>query len=144
MDIFAGDFTDGITEGFKTADLYGDVTTSPFNMSTESSRDSKRNFRTVTCLFTVRMADRIIERIILSVNPSVKVNICPLCQLCSSSFQSQLSPTANNQPKKKNFPSSQHNKLYFLKFCGYNICILIYRRILSVFVSNSIFLNFNI
>ena len=101
MDIFAGDFTDGITEGFKTADLYGDVTTSPFNMSTESSRDSKRNFRTVTCLFTVRMADRIIERIILSVNPSVKVNICPLCQLCSSSFQSQLSPTANNQPKKK-------------------------------------------
>jgi hypothetical protein len=31
-----------------------------------------------------------------------------------------------------------------LKFCGHNIRVLIYRRILSVFVSNSIFLNFNI
>jgi hypothetical protein len=31
-----------------------------------------------------------------------------------------------------------------LKFCGHSIHVLIYQRILSVFVSNSIFLNFNI
>jgi hypothetical protein len=49
VDVFAGDFTDGITEGFKTADPYGDVTASQFNMPTESPRDSKRNFHTVTC-----------------------------------------------------------------------------------------------
>ena len=49
-----------------------------------------------------------------------------------------------NHPKKKKSTSSQHNKLYFLKFCGHNICVLIYRQILSIFVSNSIFLNFNI
>ena len=42
-------------------------------------------------------------------------------------------------PPKQKSPSSQHNKLYFLKFCGHNICILIYRQILSIFVSNSIF-----
>ena len=47
-------------------------------------------------------------------------------------------------PSKKKSPSSQHKKSYFLKFCGHNIRILIYRWILSVFVSNSIFLNFNI
>ena len=40
--------------------------------------------------------------------------------------------------------SYQHNKLYFLKFCGHSIRVLIYRRILSIFVSNYIFLNFNI
>jgi len=44
-----GDFTDGITEGFKMADPYGDVTDSPFNMPTKSPRDAKRNFRIVTC-----------------------------------------------------------------------------------------------
>ena len=49
VDVFAGDFTDGITEGFKTADPYGDVTASQFNMPTESPRDSKRNFHIVTC-----------------------------------------------------------------------------------------------
>jgi hypothetical protein len=31
-----------------------------------------------------------------------------------------------------------------LKFCGHNICVLSYRWILSVFISNSIFWNFNI
>jgi len=41
MEVFVGDFTDGITERFKTADPYCDVTDSPFNMPTESSRDSK-------------------------------------------------------------------------------------------------------
>jgi hypothetical protein len=64
-----------------------------------------------------------------------------------SSSLSQLSPSANNQPPlhpQKKSSSYQHNKLYFLKFCGHSIRVLIYRRILSIFVSNSIFLNFNI
>jgi hypothetical protein len=48
-------------------------------------------------------------------------------------------------PLKQKSPSSQHNKLlYFLKFCGHSIHVLIYQWILSIFVSNSIFLNFNI
>jgi hypothetical protein len=34
VEVFAGDFTDGITEGFKTAAPYGDVTDSPFEMPT--------------------------------------------------------------------------------------------------------------
>jgi hypothetical protein len=37
--VFAGDFTDGITEGFKTAALNVDVTNSPIEMLTESPRD---------------------------------------------------------------------------------------------------------
>jgi hypothetical protein len=49
VEVFEGDFTDRITDGFKMAAPYGDVTDSPFNMPKESPRDSKRNFRTVTC-----------------------------------------------------------------------------------------------
>jgi hypothetical protein len=41
MEVFAGDFSNGITKGFKTADPYDDVTDSSFNMPTESLRDSK-------------------------------------------------------------------------------------------------------
>jgi hypothetical protein len=44
-------FSNGITEGFKTAAPYGDVTGSPFKMPTELPRDSKRQIRTVTCPF---------------------------------------------------------------------------------------------
>ena len=68
----------------------------------------------------------------------------PLLPYFSFFFPIQLSHTANNQPPQKKSPSSQHNKSYFLKFCGHNIHVLIYRWILSVFESNSIFLNFNI
>ena len=49
MEVFTGDFTDGITEGFKTAAPYGDVTVSPFEMSTELPRDSNQNLRTMMC-----------------------------------------------------------------------------------------------
>jgi len=83
------------------------------------------------------------------VNPSTKVNICPLCRPSPLLFLLLL-PHPNSpllqttSPQKKKSLSSQHNKSYFLKFCGHNICVLIYRWILSVFVSNSIFLNFNI
>jgi hypothetical protein len=86
-----------------------------------------------------------------SVKPSEKVNICPLYRPSSPLFLLLLpnpnSPhlqTTSPPPPKQKSPSYQHNKLYSLKFCGHNIHILIYRRILSIFVSNSIFLNFNI
>jgi hypothetical protein len=49
VEVFAGDLTSGITKGFKTAALYGDVTDSPFELPMESSRDSNQNLRTVTC-----------------------------------------------------------------------------------------------
>ena len=39
VEVFAGDFCDGITEGFKMAALYGEMTGSPFKMLTELSRD---------------------------------------------------------------------------------------------------------
>ena len=48
VEVFTGDFTDGITEGFKTATSYGDVTDSLFELLTKSPRDSNRNLRTVT------------------------------------------------------------------------------------------------
>jgi hypothetical protein len=40
VEVFAGDFTNGITKGFKTAAPYVDVTDSPFEMPMESPRDS--------------------------------------------------------------------------------------------------------
>jgi len=49
VEVFAGDFTNRITEGFKMAALYGDVTDSPFEMPMESPRDSNRNLHIVTC-----------------------------------------------------------------------------------------------
>jgi hypothetical protein len=128
-------FTDGMTDEICRIKKKDDSLTWMFLqviLPTESPRNSKRQIRMVTwplhrltcrrnhrgiqseisvqwrALFTVRMADGITYGIILSVNPSAKVNICPLCRLCSSSSQSQLSPTANNQPppqkKKKNLP----------------------------------------
>jgi len=48
VEVFAGDFTDGITEGFKPAAPYSDVTDSPSELPTESPRDSNRDFCTVT------------------------------------------------------------------------------------------------
>ena len=49
VEVFGGDFTDGLTEGFKTTAPYGDVIDSPFEMPTESLRDLNRNLRIVTC-----------------------------------------------------------------------------------------------
>ena len=49
MEVFAGDFTGEITEGFKTVASYGDGTDLPLEMSTKSPRDSNQNLRTVTC-----------------------------------------------------------------------------------------------
>ena len=87
-----------------------------------------------------------------SVKPSEKFNICHVCQPSPPLFllllpnlnSPHLQTTSPPSPPKQKSPSSQHNKLYFLKFCGHSIRVLFYRRILSIFVSNSIFLNFNV
>jgi len=118
---------DGVTDGFEMADPYDDVSIFPLESSTVSPTD------------------------IPSGKPSVKVNICPLHRPSPPLFLLLLpnpnSPhlqTTSPPPPKQKSPSYQHNKLYFLKFCGHSICVLIYRRILSIFVNNSFFLNFNI
>jgi hypothetical protein len=36
MEVFAGDFTDGMTEGFKPGSLYSDVTNSPSELLMEA------------------------------------------------------------------------------------------------------------
>ena len=119
--------TDGLTEGFEMADPYGDVSMFPSESQTWSPTEYP------------------------SVNPSRKVNIWqlwrptpPLFLLLLSNPNSPHLQTTSPPPPKKKSSSYQHNKLYFLKFCGHSIRVLIYRRILSIFVSNSFFLNFNI
>jgi hypothetical protein len=100
--------------------------------------------------FTVRIADESADRSSPSVIPSVKVNIWSLCRPSPPLFLHLLphpnSPLPNFKqpaPPNKNYPSSQHKSCFF-KFCGHSIRVLIYRRILLFFVSNSIFFNFNI
>jgi hypothetical protein len=48
VEVFAGDFTDGITEGFKLVAPYNDVIDSSSELLTESPRDSNRDLHTVT------------------------------------------------------------------------------------------------
>ena len=141
-------------------------------LPTDSQRDSNRQIHTVTwpihCLncrwnhlgiqtgisiqwcdrFTIKMVGGITDRSSPSVIPSAKVNIWPICRPFPSLFllllphpNSLLLQTTSPPPKKKKSPFSLHK---FFKFCGHNIRVLIYQQILSVFVSNSIFLNFNI
>jgi hypothetical protein len=69
----------------------------------------------------------------LSVKPSEKVNICQLCRPSPPLFLLLLpnpnSPhlqTTSPPPPKQKSPSYQHNKLYFLKFYGHSIRVLIY------------------
>jgi len=133
------------------ADPCGDVIGSPLEMPTESPRDSKWQIRTVTCWFFRQNSQWTHRRNIRWWNRQKKLiyalSADPLLPYFSFFFLIQTLPICKQpaplHPKQKS-PSSQHNKLYFLKFCGHNIRVLIYRRILSIFVSNSIFLNFNI
>jgi len=119
-------FSDGITDGFEMVDPYGDVLIVPSEASMVSPTECP------------------------SVKPLVKVNICPIYRPSHPLFllllpnPNSLHLQTTSPPQKKKSSSYQHNKLYFLKFCGHSIRVLIYRRILSIFVSNSIFLNFNI
>jgi len=134
------------------ADPYGDVTGSPLEMPTESLRDSKWQIRTVTCQFFRQNSRRNHRRIVRWGNRRKKLiyalSADPLLPYFFFFFLIPTLPICKQPdpppPPKQKSPLSQHNKLYFLKFCGHSIRVLIYRWILSIFLSNSIFLNFNI
>ena len=124
-------FSDEITEGFKTAALYGDVTGSQFKISMKLLRDSKQQLRAVTCP-VCRQNSRRTHRQNNAVGEFVRKPSPPLFLLLLPHPNSPQLQTSS--PPKTKYPSSQHNKLYFLKFCGHNIRVLIYRWILSIFV----------
>jgi hypothetical protein len=124
---------------------YSDVTGSPFKLPTDSPRDLKWQIRTVTSL-CVRQNHRqsVRRKKLIYVHVS---SADPLLPYFSFFFLIPTLPICKQPappPPQKKSSLYQHNKLYFLKFCGHSIRVLIYRRILSIFVSNSIFLNFNI
>ena len=105
------------------ADPYGDVTGSLLEIPTESPRDSKWKIHTVTCRFFRQNSWRTHQLIISSVKPSEKVNKCPLYRpspplfllLLPNPNSPHLQTTTPPPPPKQKSPSSQHNKLYFLK-----------------------------
>ena len=129
---------------------YSDVTGSPFKLPTDSRRDLKWQIHTVMCWFfrqnhrrnhrwSFHQWNRWKKLIYVSfASPPLFLLLLP------NPNSPHLQTTSPPSPPKQKSPSYQHNKLYFLKFCGHNIHVLIYRWILSIFVSNSIFLNFNI
>jgi len=131
---------------------YSDVTGSPFKLPMDSPRDLKWQIRTVTYLCFCQNHRRNHRWNIRRWNRQKKLiyhsSGDPLLPYFSFFFlipTLPICPAPPPPPKKKNKSSSyQHNKLYFSKFCGHSILVLIYRRILSIFVSNSIFLNFKI
>ena len=145
MEVLAGYFYRRI----QNDSLYSDVTGSPFKLPTDSPRDLKWQIRMVTCLCVRQNHRRSVLRWnrrkeliyvhVSSADPLLPYFsfffLIPTLPICK-----QLAPLP---PQKKSY-SYQHNKLYFLKFCGHSIHVLIYRWFLSIFVSNSIFLNFNI
>ena len=130
---------------------YSDMIDLPFKLPTESLRDLKWQIRTVTCQLFRQNHRRVHRRSFRRWNHGEKLiyvrSADPLLPYFSFFFLIPTLPICKQPaplPPKKKSPLYQHNKLYFLKFCGHNIRVLIYRRILSIFVSNSIFLNFNI
>jgi len=123
----------------------------PFILPTESPMDLKWQIHTVTCLLFRQNHRWFHRRSVRRWNRREKLiyvqSTDPLLPyffffFLISTLPIYKQPVTPPPPKQKS-PSYQH-KLYFLKFCGHSIRVLIYRRILSIFVSNSIFLNFNI
>jgi hypothetical protein len=84
-------FADGITDGFKTAAPYGDVTGSPFNMPTELLRDLKLQIHTVTCRCFRQNSRRTRRRNNQSGKQSEKVNI----SLSLPTLSSPISPSSS-------------------------------------------------
>jgi len=149
-DRFTDENADEITEGFKTSAPYGDVTDSLMKMPMESPRDSKRQHRTVTCPVCRQSSWWNHRRNSPSVKPSVKVNISPLTRPYLPLFllllphlnSPQLQTTS--APKKKNLPLlSTTSHISWSLLVTASVFRFTY-GFLSVFVSNSIFLNFNI
>jgi len=121
-----------------------------WKMPTESLRDSKRQLHTVTCLIYHQNSRRNHEQNILLVNSSVKVNISPLTQPDPPLFHLLLphlnSPQlqTSSPPPKKNLPLlSTTSHISWSLIVTESVFWFTY-GFLSVFVSNSIFLNFNI
>jgi len=107
VEVFAGDFTDGLPKGFKPRSPYNDMTNSPSDLLTESPTEWVcRCFHRSELIY--------------------KHSADPLLPYFSIFFPIPTLPSqiANNHPLKTS-PSSQH-KSYFLKFCGHNIRVLIY------------------
>ena len=124
---------------------YSDVTGSPFKLPTESPRDLKWQIHMVTCRFFHQNHRRKIRRWNRRKKLIYVSFADPLLPYFSFFFLIPTLPICKQPaPPKQKSPSYQHNKLYFFNFCGHSIRVLIYRRILSNFVSNSFFLTFNI
>jgi amino acid permease len=126
------------------------VQRSPFILPMESPTDLKWQIHMVTCRMFRQNHRRFHRRSVRQWNRQEKLIYVQSTDPLLPYFSFFLIPTlpickqpVPLPPKQKSL-SYQHNKLYFLKFCGHNIRVLIYRRILSIFVNNSIFLNFNI
>ena len=147
MEVLAGYFFRWTHRRIQNDSPYSDVTGSPFKLPTDSPRDLKWQIRAVMCRFFHQNHRRSFRRWNRRKKLIYVSSADPLLPYFSFFFLIPTLPICKQPaplPPKQKSPSSQHNKLYFLKFCGHNIRVLIYRRILSIFVSNSIFLNFNI
>jgi len=108
VELFACDFTNGITEGFKPESLCSDVTNSPSELSMESPTE-------IVCQW-FHLQKWIYHHLADSFLPYFSF-FFPIPTLPSQ--------TTNNQPQKKKSHFSQH-KAYFFKFCSHSIRILIY------------------
>ena len=151
MEVLAGYFFRRKHRRIQKDSPYNDVTGSSFKLPTESPRYLKWQIHTVTCRFFHQNHRRTHRRSFRLWNRRKKLiyvsSADPLLPYFSFFFLIPTLPIYKRPaplPPKQKSPSYQHNKLYFLKFCGHIIRVLMYWRILSIFVSNSIFLNFNI
>ena len=148
-DQFTNENADEITEGFKTSAPYGDVTDSLMKMMMESSRDSKRQHHTVTCPVCRQSSRWNHRRNSPSVKPSVKVNIFPLTRPYLPLFLLFLPHLNSPQLQTTSTPKKNLPLLSITSHISWSLLVTtsVFRftdGFLSVFVSNSIFLNFNI
>jgi len=111
---------------------YSDVTGLPFKLPTESPRDLKWQILTVTCRLFRQNHRRFHRRIVRWWNHREKLiyvrSADPLLSYFSFFFLIRTLPICKQPaplPQQKS-PSYQHNKLYFLKFYGHSISVLIY------------------
>jgi len=149
-DRFTNGNADRLTEGFKMLAPYGDVTDSPMKMPTDALTNSKRQHRTVTCPVCRQISRRLHRRNNPSGKPSAKVNISPqtrpyppLFLLLLPHLNSPQLQTTSAPPKKK------ISLLSTTSHISWSLLVTTFvfgftDGFLSVFVSNSIFLNFNI
>ena len=138
------------SDGFKTLTSYGDETDSPMKIQTKSPRDSEWQLHMVTCPVYRQKSWQNYRRNIPSVKPSAKVNISlslhPILPYFSFFLLISTLPNCKQPapPPKKNLPllsTTSHISWSLLVTAS---VFWFTDGFLSVFVSNSIFLNFNI